>query len=131
VLYDRDMETAQLVYRTAKDLENPLDLTHSFLRAMPPINMQYLGNMAVRSSMTISINGPIDLWGLIICHSYGSQGMRVSFPSRKMCRFIGEEASRNIERLSNESRMQAWDGIKKRSAEQKKDGFETTSAQTS
>jgi light-regulated signal transduction histidine kinase (bacteriophytochrome) len=27
-LYDCDLETAQLVYRTAKDLENTLDLTH-------------------------------------------------------------------------------------------------------
>src|ERR1700712_3734275 len=33
--------------------------------------------------------------------------MRVSFPIRKMCRLIGDTASRNIERLSYASRLQA------------------------
>lgn len=33
--------------------------------------------------------------------------MRVSFPIRKMCRLVGDSASRNIERLSYASRLQA------------------------
>lgn len=33
--------------------------------------------------------------------------MRVSFPIRKMCRLVGDNASRNIERLSYASRLQA------------------------
>ena len=57
--------------------------------------------------MSISINAFDELWGLIACHSYGSKGMRVSFPIRKMCRLIGDSASRNIERLSYASRLQA------------------------
>jgi light-regulated signal transduction histidine kinase (bacteriophytochrome) len=107
MLYDRDQETARLVCRTAEDLENPLDLTHSYLRAMSPIHIKYLANMAVRSSMSISINAFGELWGLIACHSYGPRGMRVSFPIRKMCRMVGDAASRNIERLSYASRLQA------------------------
>lgn len=107
MLYDRDQETARLVCRTAEDLETPLDLTHSYLRAMSPIHLKYLANMAVRSSMSISINAFNELWGLIACHSYGARGMRVSFPIRKMCRMIGDSASRNIERLSYASRLQA------------------------
>lgn len=63
--------------------------------------------MAVRASMSISIDAFNELWGLIVCHSYGSKGMRVSFPIRKMCRLIGDSASRNIERLSYASRLQA------------------------
>ncbi|PQE25440.1 hypothetical protein CJF30_00000143 [Rutstroemia sp. NJR-2017a BBW] len=63
--------------------------------------------MSVRSSMSISINAFGELWGLIACHSYGSKGMRVSFPIRKMCRLIGDTASRNIERLSYASRLYA------------------------
>jgi light-regulated signal transduction histidine kinase (bacteriophytochrome) len=63
--------------------------------------------MAVRSSMSISINAFGELWGLISLHSYGPRGMRVSFPIRKMCRLIGDAASRNIERLSYASRLQA------------------------
>ncbi|KAF2755729.1 hypothetical protein EJ05DRAFT_113435 [Pseudovirgaria hyperparasitica] len=107
LLYDRDQETARLVCRTLEDLENPLDLTHSYLRAMSPIHIKYLANMAVRSSMSISINAFNELWGLIACHSYGPRGMRVSFPIRKMCRLVGDSASRNIERLSYASRLQA------------------------
>jgi len=107
LLYDRDQETARLVCRTVEDLDNPLDLTFAYLRAMSPIHIKYLGNMAVRASMSISINAFNELWGLIACHSYGSKGMRVSFPIRKMCRLIGDSASRNIERLSYASRLQA------------------------
>ncbi|KAF1923005.1 uncharacterized protein M421DRAFT_407728 [Didymella exigua CBS 183.55] len=107
MLYDREQEAARLVCRTAEDLETPLDLTHSYLRAMSPIHLKYLANMAVRSSMSISINAFNELWGLVACHSYGARGMRVSFPIRKMCRMVGDSASRNIERLSYASRLQA------------------------
>ena len=107
LLYDRDQETSRLVCRTAEDLETPLDMTHAYLRAMSPIHVKYLANMAVRSSMSISINAFDELWGLISLHSYGAKGMRVSFPIRKMCRLVGDSASRNIERLSYASRLHA------------------------
>jgi len=107
LLYDRGQETARIVCRSTEDLEKPLDMTHAYLRAMSPIHIKYLANMAVRSSMSISINAFGDLWGLIACHSYGSKGMRVSFPIRKMCRLVGDTVSRNIERLSYASRLQA------------------------
>ncbi|CAJ2504703.1 Uu.00g120970.m01.CDS01 [Anthostomella pinea] len=107
LLYDRDLESARLVCRTLEDLETPLDLSHAYLRAMSPIHLKYLANMAVRSSMSISINAFGELWGLITCHGYGRRGMRVPFPIRKMCRLVGDTASRNIERLSYASRLQA------------------------
>jgi light-regulated signal transduction histidine kinase (bacteriophytochrome) len=107
LLYDRDHETSRLVCRTLEDFETPLDMTHAYLRAMSPIHIKYLAHMKVRSSMSISINAFNDLWGLISCHSYGNAGMRVSFPIRKMCRLLGDTVSRNIERLSYASRLQA------------------------
>ncbi|MCJ1420952.1 Light-sensor Protein kinase [Xylographa parallela] len=107
LLYDRDLITARLVCRTVEDLETPLDLTYSYLRAMSPVHIKYLENMGVRASMSISINAFNELWGLIACHCYGAKGMRVSFPIRKMCRLVGDSASRNIERLSYASRLQA------------------------
>ena len=42
LLYDRDQLTSRLVCRTPKDLETPLDMTHSYLRAMSPIHIKYL-----------------------------------------------------------------------------------------
>ncbi|KAJ5999542.1 hypothetical protein N7451_007352 [Penicillium sp. IBT 35674x] len=107
LLYDRDHTTSRLVCRTLEDLETPLDMTFAFLRAMSPVHVKYLAHMQVRSSMSISVNAFNDLWGLISCHSYGSTGMRVSFPIRKMCRLLGDTVSRNIERLSYASRLQA------------------------
>lgn len=107
LLYDRDQVTSRLVCRTMEDLETPLDMTHAYVRAMSPIHIKYLAHMKVRSSMSISVNAFNDLWGLISCHSYGNNGMRVSFPIRKMCRLLGDTVSRNIERLSYASRLQA------------------------
>lgn len=107
LLYDREQQTARLVCRTLEDMEKPLDLTFSYLRAMSPIHVKYLRNMAVRGSMSVSITVFNELWGLISCHSYGSKGMRVSFPIRKMCRLVGDTASRNIERLSYAARLHA------------------------
>ncbi|KAJ5543728.1 hypothetical protein N7513_007236 [Penicillium frequentans] len=107
LLYNCDHETSRLVCRTVEDLETPLDMTHACLRAMSPIHIKYLRHMQVRSSMSISVNAFNDLWGLISCHSYGDNGMRVSFPVRKMCRLLGDTVSQNIERLSYASRLQA------------------------
>ncbi|PWY93972.1 hypothetical protein BO94DRAFT_458125 [Aspergillus sclerotioniger CBS 115572] len=107
ILYDREQMSSRLVCRSIDDLKTPLDMTHAYLRAMSPIHIKYLANMGVRSSMSISINNTHDLWGLISCHTHGDSVMRVPFPIRKMCRLIGDTLSRNIERLSYASRLQA------------------------
>ena len=107
LLYDRELPTARLVCRTQKDLDNPLDMTHSYLRAMSPIHLKYLKNMGVRASMSLSITAFGELWGLVSCHAYGRRGMRVSFPTRKMCRLIGEAVARNVERLSYANKLHA------------------------
>jgi light-regulated signal transduction histidine kinase (bacteriophytochrome)/CheY-like chemotaxis protein len=46
----------------------PLDLSMSILRSVSPIHIEYLRNMEVRSSMSISIVQGERLWGLIACH---------------------------------------------------------------
>lgn len=107
VLYDREAPTARLVCRSREALDRPLDLTHSFLRAMSPIHMQYLRNMGVRASFSISITAFGELWGLIACHTYGNVAQRCSFLIRKLCRLLGEQISHNIERLSYASRLTA------------------------
>ncbi|KAI0320183.1 hypothetical protein OF83DRAFT_1053619 [Amylostereum chailletii] len=105
LLYDRDQVTARLVVKSADDLKVPLNMTHCYLRAMSPIHIKYLGNMGVRSSMSVSIMAFGQLWGLVACHSYGSYGTRVSFPVRQMLRLLSDSISRNIERLSYAQRL--------------------------
>ncbi|SDO53428.1 Bacteriophytochrome (light-regulated signal transduction histidine kinase) [Klenkia soli] len=48
----------------------PLDLTYSTLRSVSPIHVEYLGNMGVAASMSISLLRDDKLWGLIACHHY-------------------------------------------------------------
>ena len=45
-----------------------LDLSMSVLRSVSPIHLEYMRNMRVRSSMSISILQGSRLWGLIACH---------------------------------------------------------------
>ncbi len=48
----------------------PLDLSLSVLRAVSPIHIEYLKNMGVGASMSISIVVEGKLWGLFACHHY-------------------------------------------------------------
>ncbi|KAJ8703164.1 hypothetical protein PTI98_001811 [Pleurotus ostreatus] len=107
LLYDRAQTTARIIVRSSDDLLEPLDMTHCYLRAMSPIHIKYLANMGVRASMSISIMAFGTLWGLVACHSFGSHGMRVSFPVRQILRLLSQSISRNIERLSYAQRFQA------------------------
>jgi light-regulated signal transduction histidine kinase (bacteriophytochrome) len=106
VLYDRTEETARLVCRSLEDALTPLDLKHSYLRAMSPIHLKYLGNMGVQASMSISLMVNGALWGLIACHSYGV-GMRVSLLVRELCRGLGDIASSSIEKVLYASRLKS------------------------
>ncbi|WP_291858100.1 HWE histidine kinase domain-containing protein [Bradyrhizobium sp.] len=47
----------------------PLDLSFSRLRAVSPVHLEYLRNMGVHSSMSLSLIVGGRLWGLIACHA--------------------------------------------------------------
>ena len=49
---------------------SPIDIGTSSLRSVSPIHLQYLRNMGVQASMSISIIVEGKLWGLIACHHY-------------------------------------------------------------
>jgi light-regulated signal transduction histidine kinase (bacteriophytochrome) len=46
----------------------PLDLGFSALRSVSPLHLEYLGNMGVAASMSLSLVVEGKLWGLIACH---------------------------------------------------------------
>ncbi|MGE0769753.1 MAG: HWE histidine kinase domain-containing protein [Hyphomicrobiaceae bacterium] len=48
----------------------PLDLSLSMLRSVSPIHIEYLKNMGVGASLSISIMVDDQLWGLFACHHY-------------------------------------------------------------
>ena len=53
---------------TNPSTRTPLDLSHSVFRSVSPLHLQYLKNMGVAASMSLSIIHRGELWGLIACH---------------------------------------------------------------
>ncbi len=67
--------------------DRPLDLTNSILRSASPCHLDYLHNMGVGASLTISLIEDGKLWGLIACHHLTPK--YVSYELRKACEFLG------------------------------------------
>ncbi len=75
--------------------DSALDLTHSTLRAVSPIHVQYLKNMGVASSFSISLLAHGELWGLIACHNYTPKF--IDFKAREGTKLIGQILSSALE----------------------------------
>jgi light-regulated signal transduction histidine kinase (bacteriophytochrome)/CheY-like chemotaxis protein len=73
----------------------PLDLSLSVLRAVSPIHIEYLKNMGVRASMSISIVVDDKLWGLFACHHYAPRSL--SFERRSVCELFSQMFSMRLE----------------------------------
>ncbi|MBC8161259.1 MAG: GAF domain-containing protein [Roseiflexaceae bacterium] len=58
------------------------DLSYCLLRSFSPVHLEYLHNMGVRATLTVSIIEQNRLWGLIACHhlqpKWPSQAMRAT-----------------------------------------------------
>ena len=85
----------------------PLDLSFSTLRSVSPIHLEYLRNMGVTASMSISLVVEGELWGLVACHHY-SGPHRPSQDARAAAEFLGQVASQQIaERTRSDARERA------------------------
>ncbi|SCX60876.1 Bacteriophytochrome (light-regulated signal transduction histidine kinase) [Klenkia marina] len=80
----------------------PLDLTFSTLRSVSPIHVEYLVNMGVTSSMSLSLLRDDKLWGLIACHHY-SGPHAPPYATRAAAEFLGSTLSlRLVDRAAEE-----------------------------
>ncbi len=70
----------------------PLDLSGVALRSVSPVHLEYLANMGVTASMSVSLVDRGTLWGLVACHSY-SGPHRPSPADRTAAEFLGRTAS--------------------------------------
>lgn len=70
----------------------PQDLTHATLRSVSPIHIEYLQNMGVHASMSISLLRHGRLWGLIACHHYAGPHLP-PFGTRVAAEFLGSTLS--------------------------------------
>lgn len=75
--------------------DRPLDLSHSTLRSVSPLHLEYLSNMGVTASLSISLVYDDKLWGLVACHHY-SGPHRPSQDARGAAEFLGQVASQLV-----------------------------------
>jgi chemotaxis family two-component system sensor kinase Cph1 len=68
--------------------QQPTDLTLSILRSPYPCHTEYLHNMGVKASLTISLIKDDKLWGIIACHHRTPKYL--PYELRKACEFLGQ-----------------------------------------
>ncbi len=78
----------------------PLDLSMSVLRSVSPIHIEYLRNMGVGASMSVSILRQNKLWGLFACHHYAPH--HVGFGVRTAAELFGQMFSLLMENRERE-----------------------------
>lgn len=109
VLYERnllrliaDTEAQPVPVLPLLDNRNqPLDLSLSVLRSVSPIHIEYLRNMGVKASMSISVLRKGRLWGLIACHH--NEPLRVPFERRTAAELFGQIFSLVLESREREA----------------------------
>lgn len=70
LISDVNEEPARLLPHRRPGTGDPTDLTFATLRAVSPVHVEYLRNMGVRASMSVSLLDEGRLWGLVACHHY-------------------------------------------------------------
>ncbi|SKB29610.1 ATP-binding protein [Daejeonella lutea] len=98
------------ILSTSEHGATPLDLTNSQLRAVSPVHIQYLKNMEVDSSFSISLLYKGNLWGLIACHNYTPRF--IDFKSRESAKLIGQILSSALEFRQDEESQHQTDAFK-------------------
>lgn len=94
----------------------PVDLTCAHLRGISPLHIQYMRNMGVIASLSISIVYEGTLWGLIACH-HERASRRVGLAARQVCHAVADVLAGSIMRINsrtfNEKSLQVNDIARK------------------
>lgn len=88
----------------------PLDLSFAHLRSVSPIHCEYLRNMGVAASMSISVIVDGELWGLIACHHYSPRALPMA--QRVAMEVFGEFFSLHLKSLKERRRVAAVAGTR-------------------
>lgn len=94
IISDVDYTPSPLVPPLNPSSGAPLDMTYVALRSVSSIHIQYLKNMGVEASMSISLVRDDRLWGLIACHH--PRPMYLPFHVRAACVTIGTVVSSQL-----------------------------------
>ncbi|WP_372915663.1 HWE histidine kinase domain-containing protein [Sandarakinorhabdus sp.] len=99
--YDPALLTPTLNPRTGK----PLDMSYAILRDVSPIHREYLRNMGIDASMSISIIVAGKLWGLIACHHNSPRLLPRHL--RAVCELFGSMFSLQLEAREKSEQFEA------------------------
>lgn len=86
LIHANDYTPAQML--SVEDAPHPLDMSFAQLRSVSPIHREYMRNMGVSASMSVSVLLGGDLWGLIACHH--TTPRIVSYDVRAACELLGQ-----------------------------------------
>ena len=100
IVSDIHAPTAEILPEKDPSTGEPLDLSLSSLRAVSPIHLEYLENMGVQASMSVSIVIRGKLWGLIACHHNSPRVL--SFQARSATQMFGQLFALILEKKDNE-----------------------------
>ncbi|MCP2728716.1 GAF domain-containing protein [Limnofasciculus baicalensis] len=84
---DLNYEPISLIPEINPVTQQPLDMSFSILRSVSPFYIEYLKNMGVAATMTVSLLGGQKLWGTIAC--YHQTPKYISYQIRTVCEFLG------------------------------------------
>lgn len=96
LVFDVDAEENALQYIGSSTGQAAIDISATDLRALSPVHKQYLRNMGVAASLSISLIIDGKLWGLIACHNESAK--YVSYLVRRYCEVIAAIVSQHIEK---------------------------------
>ncbi len=102
VIADVDDPGAALVPPLRPGTQRPLDLSGSALRTVSGYHLEYLRNIGVRGSMSVSLINDGRLWGLIACHS--GTPRRLTADQRAACEMFGIALSLQLDRVEYRQR---------------------------
>lgn len=86
-----------------------LDLTYSTYRSLSPVHLEYLGNMGVAATLTISLIQNGRLWGMLACHHKSPK--YVTLRERELYELIGKTISIKLSDLKHNEEKKLKDRV--------------------
>ncbi|MEM8578448.1 MAG: HWE histidine kinase domain-containing protein [Pseudomonadota bacterium] len=89
---------------------NPLDLSLAVTRAVSPIHLEYLRNMGVQASMSVSILRGGKLWGLFACHH--RTPLYINYESRSAVELFAQLFNYELDQLELNKELSELDQVR-------------------
>ncbi|HEX8611252.1 MAG TPA: ATP-binding protein [Telluria sp.] len=95
---------AAVVPMLGRDGSAPVDMSHCVLRSVSPVHIEYLNNMGVGASMSVSVIVDGAFWGLIACHHMSAR--RVPYAIRMTADVIAQVLAATVQTLEAQRRTE-------------------------